>query len=72
MLNILIGAVTGSATSAISKEALASAADWMRQESIKNSMLFAGVVDPSNPVIIDDADPNNPTVKDPTVLDNIG
>ncbi|MDV3470285.1 hypothetical protein RZA67_16340, partial [Stenotrophomonas sp. C3(2023)] len=28
--------------------------------------------DPSNPVIIDDADPNNPTVKDPTVLDNIG
>lgn len=72
MLNILIGAVTGSATSAISKEALASAADWMRKESIRNSTLFAGVVDPSNPVIVVDADPNNPTVKDPTVLDNIG
>src|SRR5690606_37730561 len=64
MLNILIGAVTGSAGSAISKEALASAADWMRQESIKNSMLFAGMVDPSNPVI-------DPTSKDPEVINNI-
>lgn len=45
MLNILIGAVTGSATSAVSKEALASAADWMRQEMIKNSQLFPGVTD---------------------------
>ncbi|MDH0074928.1 hemagglutinin repeat-containing protein [Stenotrophomonas maltophilia] len=72
MLNILIGAVTGSAGSAVGKEALASAADWMRAEMIKNSQVFAGVVDPANPVIIRDPDPNNPTVKDPTVLDNIG
>lgn len=64
MLNILIGAVTGSATSAVSKEALASAADWMRQEMIKNSSIFTGVVDPANPEV-------DPTSKDPTVLNNI-
>lgn len=64
MLNILIGAVTGSATSAVSKEALASAADWMRQEMISNSSIFAGVVDPANPEV-------DPTSKDPTVLNNI-
>lgn len=64
MLNILIGAVTGSATSAVSKEALASAADWMRKEMIKNSSIFTGVVDPANPEV-------DPTSKDPTVLNNI-
>lgn len=65
MLNILIGAVTGSATSAVSKEALASAADWMRKEMIKNSELFTGVVDPSNPEV----DPT--TSKNKNVLNNI-
>ncbi|MBB5866524.1 filamentous hemagglutinin [Xanthomonas arboricola] len=63
MLNILIGAVTGSATGAISKEGLSSAADWMREKMKESSSTFAGVVDPGAAVV-------DPTSKDPNVLNN--
>lgn len=45
VLNVLIGAVTGSGVSAVTQESLAAAADWMRNKMIENSMLFAGVTD---------------------------
>ncbi|WP_428977418.1 hemagglutinin repeat-containing protein [Xanthomonas dyei] len=63
MLNILIGAVTGSTTGAISKEGLSSAADWMRERMKESSSTFAGVIDPGAAAV-------DPTSKDPNVLNN--
>lgn len=48
-LNILIGAVTGNAGKAVTKEALSTAADQMRQLMVEDSRKFAGVVDGDNP-----------------------
>ncbi len=45
VLNILVGAVTGLGTSALTKESLAAAADEMRALMVKDSTTFAGVVD---------------------------
>jgi filamentous hemagglutinin len=44
-LNILIGAVSGTGEAAVTKEALSTAADQMRQLMIKDSQTFAGVTD---------------------------
>ncbi|WP_053507133.1 hemagglutinin repeat-containing protein [Xanthomonas oryzae] len=51
ILNILVGAATGMTTEAISKEALSSAADWMRQKMIESSKVFPGVIDPSAGIV---------------------
>ncbi len=64
MLNILVGAATGMPTEAISKEALSSAADWMRQKMIESSKVFPGVIDPSAGIV-------DATSKNPNVLNNI-
>lgn len=45
VLNILVGAVTGLGTTALTKEGLAAAADEMRTLMVKDSSTFAGVVD---------------------------
>jgi filamentous hemagglutinin len=44
-LNVLIGAVAGQGTVAAAQGVLSEAADLMRQETIANSKLFAGVID---------------------------
>ncbi|OLK18985.1 hypothetical protein, partial [Xanthomonas oryzae] len=64
MLNILVGVATGMPTEAISKEALSSAADWMRKKMIESSKVFPGVIDPSTDIV-------DATSKDPKVLNNI-
>ncbi|WP_242629223.1 hemagglutinin repeat-containing protein [Xanthomonas oryzae] len=64
MLNILVGVATGMPTEAISKEALSSAADWMREKMIESSKKFPGVIDPSADIV-------DATSKDPKVLNNI-
>ncbi|WP_233176983.1 hemagglutinin repeat-containing protein [Ralstonia sp. ASV6] len=45
VMNVLIGAVTGAGTAAVTKEALSTAADEMRTLMIKDSAKFAGVTD---------------------------
>ena len=45
MMNILVGAVTGNAGSAVTRESLAAAADWMRKKMIESSQAFPGVTD---------------------------
>ena len=45
VLNILIGAVTGQGGAAITKEALSTAADQMRQITAKDSQIFPGITD---------------------------
>ncbi|MGS0617051.1 hemagglutinin repeat-containing protein [Xanthomonas oryzae pv. oryzicola] len=64
MLNILVGVATGMPTEAVSKEALSSAADWMREKMIESSKVFPGVIDPSAEIV-------DATSKDPKVLNNI-
>ncbi|MGS0604601.1 hypothetical protein ACQEPW_021125 [Xanthomonas oryzae pv. oryzicola] len=64
MLNILVGVATGMPTESISKEALSSAADWMRKKMIESSKVFPGVIDPSTGIV-------DATSKDPKVLNNI-
>ncbi|WP_425220046.1 hemagglutinin repeat-containing protein [Ralstonia solanacearum] len=45
VMNILVGAVTGAGTAAVTKEALSTAADEMRTLMIQDSAKFAGVTD---------------------------
>jgi len=45
VLNVLIGGVTGMGGIALTKESLSAAAEEMRQVTIENSKLFAGVTD---------------------------
>lgn len=45
MMNVLIGVVTGQASVAATQGVLSEAADLMRQETIHNSTLFAGITD---------------------------
>ncbi|XAQ44640.1 hemagglutinin repeat-containing protein [Ralstonia solanacearum] len=45
VMNILVGAVTGVGTAAVTKEGLSAAADEMRSLMIKDSAKFAGVTD---------------------------
>ncbi|MGO4813417.1 hemagglutinin repeat-containing protein [Cupriavidus sp. 2MCAB6] len=45
VMNVLIGAVTGSGTSAVTKETLSAAASKMRELMIEDSAKFAGVTD---------------------------
>ena len=45
VMNVLIGAVTGSGVSAITKETLAAAADEMRRLMIEDSSKFVGITD---------------------------
>ncbi|OZI39063.1 hypothetical protein CEG14_05905 [Bordetella genomosp. 1] len=47
-LNVLIGAVTGSGASAVTKESLSAAASEMRRLMIEDSKKFAGITDGSN------------------------
>jgi filamentous hemagglutinin len=51
VINVLIGAVTGSAGVAATNEAFSAAADGMRQTSIENSMRFKGIIDNAGNVI---------------------
>ncbi|MDS1140850.1 hemagglutinin repeat-containing protein [Pusillimonas sp. SM2304] len=46
-MNVLIGAVTGSGVSAVTKETLSAAASEMRRLMIEDSMKFAGITDGS-------------------------
>lgn len=45
VMNVLIGAVSGMGTSAVTKETLSAAANEMREIMIENSKVFVGVVD---------------------------
>jgi filamentous hemagglutinin len=45
VMNILIGAVTGQGSAAITKEGLSAAADYMRKEMLADSAKFPGVTD---------------------------
>lgn len=45
IMNVLIGAVTGFGGAAVTKESLSLAADKMRQITIENSKIFAGITD---------------------------
>jgi len=50
VMNVLVGAVTGFGTGALTKESLSAAADQMRQLMIEDSTKFAGVVDSTGKV----------------------
>jgi filamentous hemagglutinin len=50
-LNMLVAALTGMAGSGVTKEALSTAADKMRDLMIENSKKFAGVVDSTGKVL---------------------
>lgn len=47
VMNVLIGAVTGNGTSAVTRESLSAAAEEMRKITIENSKLFDGIIDES-------------------------
>jgi len=51
MINVLIGAVTGSGASAVTKETLSAAASEMRRLMIEDSEKFAGITDGSGEVL---------------------
>ena len=51
MLNILVGAVTGFGQTMVTKESLKAAAEQMREVMIKDSSIFAGVVDSTGRVL---------------------